>query len=82
MAIYVNKRIPRSYISEIYKERDLISLRISTAKDDIYIYNAYIEPTTYSIKNIPPVLYNLKKLLLENKGGYIILGDFNLYHPL
>ena len=81
MAIYVNKRISRSQISEVYKKRDLISLRISTTKKDIYIYNLYIELKAYSIKDIPPILYNLKKLL-ENKGGYIILGDLNLYYPL
>ena len=81
VAIYVNKRIPRSHISEIYKERDLISLRMSTTKEDIYIYNLYIEPTTHSIKDTPPILYNLKRLL-ENKGEHIILGDFNLHHPL
>src|SRR5215475_13398691 len=81
-AIYVNKRIPRSQISEIYKDTDLISLKMSTKKEDIYIHNLYIEPTTHSIKDIPPILYTLRKLLLENKGGHIILGDFNLHHPL
>jgi exonuclease III len=80
-AIYVNKRIPRSRISEIHKEKDLISLRISTSKEDIYIYNVYIGSTTYLAKDIPPILYNLKRLL-ENQGRYIILGDFNLHHPL
>ena len=81
MAIYVNKRIPRSHISEIQKERDLISLRISTTKEDIYIYNLYIKPKPYSIKNIPPILHNLKKLL-ENKEGHIILEDLNLHYSL
>src|ERR1700743_886490 len=36
-AIYVNKRIPRSQISEIHKEKDLISLKMSTTKEDVYI---------------------------------------------
>ena len=54
---------------------------MSTTKEDIYIHNIYIEPTTYSTKEIPPILYSLKRLL-ENKGGHIILGDFNLHHPL
>ena len=81
MAIYVNKRIPRSQISEIHKDEDLISLRMSTTKEDIYIHNVYIEPTTHLIKNIPPTLFSLKRLL-KRKGGYIILGDFNLHYPL
>ena len=79
--MYVNKRIPRSQISEIHKEKDLISLKMSTLKDHIYIHNIYIGPTTHSTKDIPPILYSLKRLL-ENKGRHIILGDFNLHHPL
>ena len=78
-ATYVNKRIPRSRISEIHKEKDLISLKMSTTKEDIYIHNVYIEPTTHSTRDIPSILYRLKGLL-ENRGGHIILGDFNLHH--
>ena len=49
-AIYVNKRMPRRQICEIYKDTDLISLKIGTTKEDIYIYNLYIEPPeSYSI---------------------------------
>ena len=81
-ATYVNKRIPKSQISEIYKDKDLISLKMSTTKEDIYIHNLYIEPTTHSTKDIPPILYSLRRLLREYKGGHIILGDFNLHHPL
>src|ERR1700754_513668 len=33
------------------------------------------------MRTIKEGLYNLKRLL-ENKGGHIILGDFNLHHPL
>jgi hypothetical protein len=65
-AIYVNKRIPRSQISEIYKDTNLISLKMSTTKEDIYIHNLYIEPpASHSIRDIPPVLYSLKRLLRE-----------------
>ena len=80
-AIYVNKRIPRSRISEIYKEKDLISLRISITKEDIYIYNIYIELTTYLIKNISFILLSLKRLL-KYRGKHIILKDFNLHYLL
>jgi len=80
-AIYVNKRIPKSQISEIYKEKDLISLRMSTTKEDIYIHNLYIEPLPHSTKDLPPILAILQGLL-KNKGRHIILGDFNLHHPL
>ena len=55
---------------------------MSTTKGDIYIYNLYIAPSTHSIKDIPPILSNLRRLLRENRGGHIILGDFNLHHPL
>ena len=78
----MNKRIPKSQISEIYKEKDLISLKISIIEEDIYIYNIYIEPITYLIKDIPPTLSSLRRLLLENREGYIILEDFNLHYPL
>ena len=55
---------------------------MSTMKEDIYIHNLYIEPTTHSIKDIPPILYSLRRLLRKYRGGHIILGDFNLHHPL
>ena len=54
---------------------------MSTIKEDIYVHNIYVEPMSHSTKDIPPILYNLKRLL-KNKGGHIILGDFNLHHPL
>ena len=54
---------------------------MSTKKEDIYIHNLYIEPTTHSTKDLPPIL-NVLRELLKNKGGHIILGDFNLHHPL
>src|ERR1700754_2479032 len=53
-AIYVNKRIPKSQISEIYKDTNLISLKMRTTKEDVYIHNLYIEPTSHSTKDIPP----------------------------
>ena len=54
---------------------------MSTIKEDIYIHNLYIEPTTYSIKDLPPILATLSDLL-KKKGGYIILEDFNLHQLL
>ena len=77
----MNKCIPRSQISEIYKDTDLISLRMSTTKEDIYIHNLYIEPTTHSTRDLPPILSILRELI-KKKGRHIILGDFNLHHPL
>ena len=52
-----------------------------TAKENIYIHNLYIEPKSHSTQDIPPILDTLQRLLRENKGGHIILGDFNLHHP-
>src|SRR5215475_11120892 len=80
-AIYVNKRIQKSQISEIYKDTDLISLRMSTTKEDIYIHNLYIEPLPHSTKDLPSILSILRELI-KKKGRHIILGDFNLHHPL
>ena len=72
----------RRQICEIYKDTNLISLKIGTTKEDIYIYNLYIEPPeSHSIQNTPPILNTLRGLLRENKGSHIILGDFNLHHP-
>ena len=54
---------------------------MSTTKEDIYVHNVYIEPLSHSTKDLPPILTNLKRLIgLE--GRHIILGDFNLHHPL
>ena len=54
---------------------------MSTIKEDIYVHNVYIEPLSHSTKDLPPILSTLKGLI-ENKGRHIILGDFNLHHPL
>ena len=54
---------------------------MSTGKEDIYVYNLYIEPLSHSIKDSPPILAILRGLI-KNKERYIILGDFNLYHSL
>jgi Endonuclease-reverse transcriptase len=35
----------------------------------------------HSTREIPPILYKLRQQLVEN-GEHIILGDFNLHHPL
>jgi Endonuclease-reverse transcriptase len=80
-AIYVNKRILPSQISEIYKEEDLISLRISLDEGDIYIHNIYNPPTSHSERTCPSIFYSLGRLL-ETGDRHIILGDLNLHHPL
>ena len=54
---------------------------MSTTKEDIYIHNVYIEPTTHSTKDISPILLSLKRLL-GHREKHIILGDFNLHYPL
>ena len=54
---------------------------MSTTKEDIYIHNVYIEPLPHSTKDLPPILSILRELIKE-KGRHIILGDFNLHHPL
>ena len=46
-AIYINRRIPLSQWDEIYKEKDLITIRLAIpgAKEDrIYIYSIYLPP--------------------------------------
>src|SRR5262249_29358470 len=68
-AIYVNKRIPKSQISEIHKDTDLITLRMSTIKEDIYIHNLYIKPLPHSTKDLPPILPILRELT-RKKGRH------------
>ena len=50
-------------------------------KEDIYIYNVYIESLPYSIKDLPPILSILRELI-KKKRRHIILGDFNLHYSL
>ena len=83
-AIYVNKRIPRSYISEIYKEKDLILLKYQSKNaKSVYIYNIYNPPISHSAREAPVLFKTLERLLKSHKGEHqIVLGDFNLHHSL
>jgi hypothetical protein len=84
-ALYINKRIPLSAWDEIYKSEDLIVIRIWTKeRQAVYIYNVYNPPISHSDQQLPEVLAKLNELLVahQHQGDSVILGDFNLHHPL
>ena len=47
----------------------------------VYIHNIYLAPRPYSSLEVLEALARLQELL-DLKGEYITLGDFNLHHPL
>jgi hypothetical protein len=88
-AIYINRRIPLSCWDEIYKEEDLITIRLTIPGDEdrdrnrkIYIHSIYLPPpNSHSERQTPQVLHELQEQL-RYSGEHIILGDLNLHHPL
>ena len=82
VAVYINKRIPQGDWDVIHTSEDEITIRLRTKSEPIYIHNVYSPPISHAERQITPSIAKLQQLLLANRGEHIILGDFNLHHPL
>jgi exonuclease III len=78
----VNKRLDISTWEPRFSSPDLCSLQLEVEGRKIWIHNVYSQPPgSYNTTNFPtpiPILAGL----LEQAGEHIVLGDFNLHHPL
>lgn len=78
----VNKRLPSNSWSVTYPSEDLCVLRINLGERTTWIYNVYSQPPGgYSVTDYPSPVGLLSELLAR-QGEHLVLGDFNLHHPL
>lgn len=80
---YVNKRISIDSWSETFHSKDLvtITLRVACGSRVIHIHNCYNPPSQHSETEDLGTLAVLPQAL-SMPGEHILLGDFNLHHPL
>jgi hypothetical protein len=81
VATYISKDIPIEQWNEIYKEKDLISISIQKGPKKVYIHNIYLAPSPHRNRETPEALQKVLELI-QLEGEHILLGDFNLHHPL
>jgi hypothetical protein len=78
----VNKRLASNKWSVEYPSLDLCVLKVSTEECDLWIYNVYSQPLGgYNVVDYPSPISLLPDLLARG-GEHLVLGDFNLHHPL
>lgn len=78
--LYINKRLDPSTWSVSYVSKDIISLTIrnpTTAGRSIHIVNVYNEVGTNTLQKLRETIG-----ALDPPYGIVVLGDFNLHHPL
>ena len=86
VCFYINDTIdPDSWEVE-YPSADMctlkIRMKIGTTSDVIHIHNVYNpSPISYSSIDSPSTLAKVKRQLIA-ETNHILLGDFNLHHPL
>ena len=88
VAFYISKDIATSSWSVRYISPDLavlnIQIQFQDIVQDVQIYNVY-NPPPYSLNDTtgPTTLHELKQDLISYPNEHtIILGDFNLHHPI
>jgi exonuclease III len=86
VCFYVNKRIDPSSWSVITHNEDLqtLTIRYGPTEDikTVKIHNIYNpSPQSYTAL-VPGTLATLQECLREDTNDHILLGDFNLHHPL
>lgn len=79
VCFYVNKRIDPGVWSVTSISKDITSLKISNPRSRkiIHIFNVYNEVTTDTLSILAEALGGL-----SSTSEMIVLGDFNLHHPL
>src|SRR3981081_2538907 len=75
--------LPQKLKSNIdYSGPDVCSLRLQLPDIVLWIHNFYNQPPrSYSTTSYPSSLILLPELLAR-EGEHLVLGDFNLHHPL
>jgi len=79
----INKRFNTDTWSIRLISRDLCSLRLETPQGVLWLHNCYSRPpgNPRSVDFASPI-HELEELLGEEEGEHLLLGDFNLHHPL
>uniref|UniRef100_A0A8H7K2N2 RNase H type-1 domain-containing protein n=1 Tax=Bionectria ochroleuca TaxID=29856 RepID=A0A8H7K2N2_BIOOC len=79
VCLYINKRIDPSTwsVSHISKDINYLSLRNPASNETIHILNVYNEPGSHTLSTLAETLGEL-----DPGDEIIVLGDFNLHHPL
>ena len=77
--MYINKRIDPGTWSASHLSKDIISLTIRNPRSGrkIHIFNVYNEVGTDTLNTLADSLGTL-----EPRNEVVVLGDFNLHHPL
>ncbi len=79
VCLYINKRIDPGAWSVSYVSQDIISLAIRNPSSgrDLHIFNVYNEVGTNTLPTLADTI-----AALDPNSDLIVLGDFNLHHPL
>lgn len=78
VCFYVNKRIDPSTWNVTFNTKDIIILAINSEHNNtLHIINVYNETTTNTLQDLREVSNKL-----DAQDEIIMLGDFNLHHPL
>ena len=82
-ALYISKKLKASDWTWDYgtdDHGDVVSLHLQTYLGTVHIHNAYnLLPMSHSDRTLGTIA--LLEERLEAEGQYVLLGDFNLYHP-
>ena len=78
VCLYINKRLDPSTWSVTYTTKDIISLKIRNpnSRTTVHLYNIYNKVGTDTLSALAEAMDN------ESPHDFLILGDFNLHHPL
>jgi ribonuclease HI len=78
VCFYINKRVDPGAWSVSFISKDIISLKISDSRinQSIHIFNVYNEVTTDTLLTLAEAISTL------GSDRLVVLGDFNLHHPL
>jgi exonuclease III len=80
-AFLVRKSIPQTEWTVSFPSPDICSLTLRTTSGIVHIHNVYIPPRPLAARGDITQLRTVRELL-GREGSHILLGDFNLHHPL
>lgn len=93
VCFYVNKRIDPKSWSIRYHTRDASTLRVKTDNEAIHVHNVYVESKVRDegdenqqkirAATAKATIQVVRRLLRNSEPGqHVVVGDFNLHHPL